>query len=68
LILKILIIKVILLNENCELDKKKLVTLLIEQVLDEEETERVQQIENQYKMAKAYIKELLSRHESAEQE
>ncbi len=68
MILKILIIKVILLNENCELDKKKLVTLLIEQVLDEEETERVQQIENQYKMAKAYIKELLSRHESAEQE
>ncbi len=41
---------------------------LIEQVLDEDETERVQQIENQYKLAKAYIQELLSRHGTAKQE
>ena len=44
------------------------VTLLIEQVLDEEETERVQQIENQFKLAKDFIQDLLSRHESAKQE
>ena len=32
--------------------------------LDEEEMERVQQIENQYQSAKAYIQELLSHQES----